>query len=80
MAVKRAKLDHSGTGQWSSSFKPRESVERTRNCQTIRRDLIDFIVKTVFNYVLNADKEEVRELPNGRTWHKGGNKFLSVLL
>ncbi|KAJ8312402.1 hypothetical protein KUTeg_009775, partial [Tegillarca granosa] len=80
IAVKKAKLDHLEAGQWSSNFKPRESIERTKNCQAIRRELKDFIVKTVFNHILDADKEEVRELQNGRKWHKGGCVPLSKVV
>ncbi|XP_021377602.1 probable tRNA (uracil-O(2)-)-methyltransferase [Mizuhopecten yessoensis] len=62
---------------WTSTFKPRESTERTRNCQHVKKEIKDLIVNKVFARVMESEDAEVRQTEDGRTWHKGGSVPLS---
>lgn len=59
--------------KWSSEFEPREqSKEKSRNCQHVDKEVKKVIINAVFNKVFESDKSEIRQLPDGRTWSKGG--------
>lgn len=40
------------TGQWSSDFKPRDLVEKVKNCTKIDKNIVNEIVNLVANYLL----------------------------
>ncbi|XP_060074918.1 probable tRNA (uracil-O(2)-)-methyltransferase [Ylistrum balloti] len=76
---KKLRLDKENPGglQWTSTFKPRESTERTRNCQHVKKEVKELIVNKVFDRIMAAEDAEVRQTKDGRTWHKGGSVALS---
>ncbi|XP_069106213.1 probable tRNA (uracil-O(2)-)-methyltransferase isoform X2 [Argopecten irradians] len=76
---KRRKLDgeNHDDQQWTTTFKPRDSKERTRNCQHVKKEIKDLIVNKVFDRIMEAEDSEVRQTADGRTWHKGGSVPLS---
>ncbi|XP_033727431.1 LOW QUALITY PROTEIN: probable tRNA (uracil-O(2)-)-methyltransferase [Pecten maximus] len=71
---KKQRLDDQ---QWTSTFKPRESKERTRNCQHVKKEIKELIVNKVFTRVMESENAEVRQTADGRSWHKGGSVPLS---
>ena len=52
-----------------ANFKPREKVEKVRNCTKIGSDIIDIIVKSVFKVCLQSDNMIKRE--DGSSWNAG---------
>lgn len=57
---------------WSSSFKPRSSTERTRNCTQLNRELVLDIVNVVAAHLLRADRRISLERRPDETWNAGG--------
>ncbi|XP_058834113.1 probable tRNA (uracil-O(2)-)-methyltransferase [Topomyia yanbarensis] len=57
-------------GNWSADFKPRESVEKVRNCTKIDRNIIEEIVRIVFEALI-AKKRIATEFPD-KQWNAGG--------
>ncbi|XP_014236865.1 probable tRNA (uracil-O(2)-)-methyltransferase [Trichogramma pretiosum] len=55
---------------WSSTFKPRESVEKVRNCTKVNKDLISSIIEIVVSLLFH--KARLISLENGKTWNAGG--------
>lgn len=66
-------------GQWSRNFKPRDIVERVRNCTKVDRAVIEEIINIVTSHLLR----KVRPLPigdrPGKTWNAGGQVELSEI-
>ncbi|XP_055603869.1 probable tRNA (uracil-O(2)-)-methyltransferase [Uranotaenia lowii] len=63
---------------WSSSFKPRESVEPVKNCTKLERNLIDEIVRIVFDALI-AKKRIAQEFPE-KSWNAGSTIALGDLV
>ena len=63
--------------QWSSDFKPRETVERVRNCTQVDKNIITEIIHTVANLLLS--KARIISLKDESTWNAGGQIELSEL-
>uniref|UniRef100_A0A182RJN8 tRNA (uracil-O(2)-)-methyltransferase n=1 Tax=Anopheles funestus TaxID=62324 RepID=A0A182RJN8_ANOFN len=63
---------------WSASFKPRESVEKVRNCTKIDRSVVEKIVTIVFEEILA--KRRVPEDFAARNWNAGGTIALEALV
>ncbi|PSN39820.1 hypothetical protein C0J52_18429 [Blattella germanica] len=66
--------------KWSHDFKPRESVERVRNCTQLEKSLIEDLVMFVAKELLA--KEEFVTIHSGneeRLWNKGGSISLGDL-
>lgn len=59
-------------GMWSSSFKPRSSTERTRNCTQLDKKLVFDIVDTVAAHLLRTDRRISLERRHDETWNAGG--------
>lgn len=57
---------------WSSSFKPRSSTERTRNCTQLDRKLVLDIVNVVAAHLLRAGRRISLERRPGKMWNAGG--------
>ncbi|XP_014211766.1 probable tRNA (uracil-O(2)-)-methyltransferase [Copidosoma floridanum] len=55
---------------WSSEFKPRELVEKVRNCTQIDKGLISNIIDIVVSLLLR--KVLMIDLSGGKTWNAGG--------
>lgn len=55
---------------WLANFKPRECIEKVRNCTKIDRSVVDEIVAIVFNALI-AKKRIACEFP-GKNWNAGG--------
>uniref|UniRef100_A0A182Y2E5 tRNA (uracil-O(2)-)-methyltransferase n=1 Tax=Anopheles stephensi TaxID=30069 RepID=A0A182Y2E5_ANOST len=71
--------DESGaTEAWSANFKPRESIEKVRNCTKIDRSVVDKIVSIVFEQLLA--KRCVPEEFADRNWNAGGRIPLEALV
>lgn len=66
-----------GENQWSSDFKPRETIERVRNCTQVDKNIISEIVDIVSNHLLS--KARIISLKDERTWNAGGQIELSEL-
>lgn len=65
---------HSGSGDaWSSTFRPRPSVEAVRNCSKVDRDIQTAIVRRVFDHLLTK-RRIVPEI--SATWNIGGQVAL----
>lgn len=58
---------------WVSDFKPREAVERVRNCTQIDKNLISSIVKNIANYLLEGSD-------NKSGWYAGKTVELSQVI
>ncbi|XP_058123370.1 probable tRNA (uracil-O(2)-)-methyltransferase [Anopheles ziemanni] len=63
---------------WSSSFKPRESTEKVRNCTQVDRSVIDKIVMLVFGELL-AKRKVLPEFTNVN-WNSGGTITIANLV
>ena len=62
---------------WAESFKPRPSVEATRNCTRVDHKVKDAVVAMVTDHLLKeVDMVEVedREQTGTKLWNKGGMK------
>lgn len=65
--------EEEGNSKWSQEFKPRESIERVRNCTQLEKslilDIVSLIVKELLSrenlVIVNVDKEE-------KSWNRGG--------
>ncbi|XP_053676478.1 probable tRNA (uracil-O(2)-)-methyltransferase [Anopheles nili] len=68
----------STTASWSTNFKPRESVERVRNCTKIDRTVVDKIVMVVFKELLA--KRRVLPEHSERNWNAGGTITMEALV
>lgn len=66
------------SANWSEGFRPRESVEKVRNCTKIERTIIDDIVRIVFDALI-AKKRMASEFP-GRNWNAGGRIGIGDLI
>lgn len=62
---------------WSTDFKPRESVEKVRNCTKIDRTVIDEIINTVTEQLLRKVRNIERS--RGGTWNAGGQMELAEI-
>ncbi|XP_064618763.1 probable tRNA (uracil-O(2)-)-methyltransferase isoform X2 [Lineus longissimus] len=58
---------------WVPNFKPREQVEKVRNCTGVSKDLQERIVNEVFQAVLKADDASSVVTPDQRNWNRGGS-------
>ena len=54
----------------SRGFKPREKVEKVRNCTKIGNEIVTHIVNIVVNLCLETNQELIKE--SGETWNSGG--------
>ena len=54
----------------SRGFKPRETVEKVRNCTKIGNEIVTNIVNIVVNLCLETTQELIKE--SGETWNSGG--------
>ncbi|XP_062542938.1 probable tRNA (uracil-O(2)-)-methyltransferase isoform X2 [Armigeres subalbatus] len=63
---------------WSESFRPRESVEKVRNCTKLERSVIDEIVRIVFDALI-AKKRMASEFPE-KNWNAGGKISIGELV
>uniref|UniRef100_A0A182WBK6 Probable tRNA (uracil-O(2)-)-methyltransferase n=1 Tax=Anopheles minimus TaxID=112268 RepID=A0A182WBK6_9DIPT len=63
---------------WSANFKPRESVEKVRNCTKIDRSVVEKIVSIVFEELLA--KRRIPDEFSGRNWNAGGTITLEALV
>ncbi|XP_023321069.1 probable tRNA (uracil-O(2)-)-methyltransferase [Eurytemora carolleeae] len=54
----------------SRGFKPREKVEKVRNCTKIGNEIVTNIVNIVVNLCLETNQELIKE--SGETWNSGG--------
>ncbi|KYN03277.1 PREDICTED: probable tRNA (uracil-O(2)-)-methyltransferase [Cyphomyrmex costatus] len=62
-----------GDGElWSTSFKPRDSTEQTRNCTQLDKGLILEIVNVVVAHLLHVIRRISLERKPGKTWNAGG--------
>ncbi|XP_011258967.1 probable tRNA (uracil-O(2)-)-methyltransferase [Camponotus floridanus] len=57
---------------WSSSFKPRSSVEQARNCTQLDRELVVNIVNVIAAHLLGVNRRISLEWRPGETWNAGG--------
>jgi len=57
---------------WSSSFKPRSSVEQARNCTQLDRELVLNIVNVIAAHLLRVNRRISLEWRPGETWNAGG--------
>lgn len=57
---------------WSSSFKPRSTMEQTRNCTQLDRGLVLDIVNIVTAHLLRTGRRVSLERRPGKTWNAGG--------
>lgn len=68
------------SSQWSRDFKPRDSVERVRNCTQLDKDLIANIVNIVATYLLRKVRLiSLKHRPNDM-WNAGGQIELSTIV
>ncbi|XP_058463807.1 probable tRNA (uracil-O(2)-)-methyltransferase [Malaya genurostris] len=74
----RINISRETDGNWSSTFKPRESVEKVKNCTKIDRNVIDQIVRIVFETLI-AKKRIAAEFPD-KQWNAGGTVSISDLV
>lgn len=58
-----------------ANFKPREKVEKVRNCTKIGSDIIDIIVRSVFKVCLQSDNMIERQ--DGSSWNAGNEVSLA---
>ena len=68
--------------KWAADFKPRDSIERPRNCLSVASSIKDHITEVVFNELISMDGLENVQLDDGRRWNAGGlysNNSLSML-
>lgn len=63
---------------WSEHFRPRESVEKVRNCTKLKRSIVDEIVRIVFDALI-AKKRMASEFP-GKSWNVGGKIAIGDLV
>ncbi|XP_053665881.1 probable tRNA (uracil-O(2)-)-methyltransferase, partial [Anopheles marshallii] len=63
---------------WSANFKPRETVEKVRNCTKIDRSVVEKIVAIVFEQLLA--KRRIPEEFFSRNWNAGGTITLEALV
>lgn len=57
---------------WVVEFKPRSQVEVTRNCVTVRQEVKDHVIQTVFSCLLKSEECEIKETSDGKSWNRGG--------
>ena len=62
----------------SRGFKPREKVEKVRNCTKIGNEIVTCIVNTVVNHCLESRRELVKE--SGGTWNSGGELSFPLIV
>uniref|UniRef100_A0A182LX36 tRNA (uracil-O(2)-)-methyltransferase n=1 Tax=Anopheles culicifacies TaxID=139723 RepID=A0A182LX36_9DIPT len=75
---KEDKVNDTPENSWSTNFKPRESVEKVRNCTKIDRSVVEKIVSIVFEELLAK-----RRIPAEFTacnWNAGGTITLEALV
>lgn len=60
------------SGVWASTFKPRDTVEKVRNCTQIDKDLISSITATVVSLLLRKNRNIDLEGETAKTWNAGG--------
>lgn len=64
---------------WSSEFKPREAVEKVRNCTQVDKEILSSIIETVVSLLLKQKREINLEEKSGKTWNAGGEIELPQL-
>lgn len=77
-SLQKSDNDFPSQDQWSLDFKPRETVEKVRNCTQIDKNLIDEIVNIVANFLLS--KTRIISLDSEKKWNAGGQMELSQLV
>ncbi|XP_043269554.1 probable tRNA (uracil-O(2)-)-methyltransferase isoform X1 [Venturia canescens] len=73
----KERKNNSTESQWSTDFKPRESVERVRNCTKVDRAVIDEIINVVTRQLLHKVRNIERN--GGGTWNAGGQIELAEI-
>ncbi|XP_034193171.2 putative tRNA (uracil-O(2)-)-methyltransferase isoform X1 [Osmia lignaria lignaria] len=69
MQTKKQKEDD--VGEWTCDFKPRDTVEKVRNCTQLDKTLIKNIVDTVANQLLYKGRIVSVDETQRRTWNAG---------
>lgn len=64
---------------WSSEFKPREAMEKVRNCTQVDKSIISSIIETVVSQLLKKNCKIYLEEKSGKTWNAGGEIELHKL-
>ena len=59
-------------GAWSSAFKPRDTVEKVRNCTQIDRNLISRIIDIVVSLLLRKVRKIDMDGKGSKLWNAGG--------
>ncbi|XP_012282705.1 probable tRNA (uracil-O(2)-)-methyltransferase [Orussus abietinus] len=67
------------TPKWSSDFKPRESVEKVKNCTQLERSLIGSIVNLVANHLLGKVRLISPASRPDSKWNAGGQMKLESI-
>ncbi|KAM6221806.1 putative tRNA (uracil-O(2)-)-methyltransferase [Rhynchocyon petersi] len=67
---------------WVPSFRPREKLERVRNCATLPRDFLDKVVLQVARQLLGRTQDstshgEPPDIVAGKPWNQGGSLSLA---
>jgi len=62
---------------WSTSFKPRNTMEQTRNCTQLDRGLVLDIVNIVTAHLLRTDRRISLEQKPDKMWNAGGQINIS---
>jgi hypothetical protein len=57
---------------WVQNFKPRDQVERVRNCTRVSKDLQERIVEEAFQAVVKAKDASSVVTTDQRNWNRGG--------
>lgn len=59
-------VENKNNPSWVNNFRPREAVERVRNCTQIDKEVISSVVERIFNYLL-------KDFGNESAWYAGKN-------